>query len=78
MILDQIHPPGITVQPFEGDAPWPVHMNGVTFWFTFQAMKIEPGNVQIFQPFRFVQRCQPDPASLDQIRRYTALIVLKE
>jgi hypothetical protein len=41
-------------------------------------MKIEPGNVQIFQPFRFVQRRQPDPASLDQIRRYTALIVLKE
>jgi len=78
MILDQIHPPDGPVQPFESDAPWPVHMNSVTFGFTFQAMEIESGNVQIFQPFRFVQRRQPDPASLDQIRRYTAWIVFKE
>ena len=78
MILYQIHPPRVALPPFEGDAPGSVHMNGVTFRFSAQNMKIEARNIQIFQSFRFVERRQSNSASFDQFRWHTAWIVVQE
>jgi hypothetical protein len=67
MILFKVNAIGIAFRPFEGDAPWTVDMQTVTYWLSLQAMKLHPGQIQIPQRARLIQGIQTPQSSRLQI-----------
>src|SRR5258708_26094165 len=60
MVLLQIDPDRVRARPFEGDAPWPVHMDRVAHWLAAaQPVEIEARQVHLLRTLRLVERGQP-------------------
>jgi len=57
MVLLQIHPKCVTLLEPEGNAPWTIHMDRVTWWsMTAQPVKIESRKVEVGRRGRRIQR----------------------
>jgi hypothetical protein len=78
VILFQIDPPGIAIEPFEGDAPGAVDMDGITNRLAAQSMEIEARDIHILRPFGPVKLDQPGTTSIRQIGAEPARIVTHE
>jgi len=78
MVLFQVYAPSIAVDPFEGDAPGAIDVDGVTSWPSAQSVKIEAGDIQLLQPFRQVQHAKAAADSIHQVRPQSAGVVLDE
>src|SRR5260221_9200120 len=59
VVLLQIDPDRVRARPFEGDAPWPVHMDRVAHRPAAQPVEIEARQVHLLRTLRLVERGQP-------------------
>lgn len=69
MILLQIDPPGIALDPLEGNAPRAVDVEAVALRQAVQAMKVEARYLQVADLARLVERIKPASAAPVKVRR---------
>jgi hypothetical protein len=55
MVLLKVNSPGIAVNPFKGNCPWPINVDAVTFRLSLQSMEIKSRDIKIPQGFRNIQ-----------------------
>src|SRR5258708_11947137 len=72
VVLLQIDPDRVRARPFEGDAPWPVHMDRVAHRPAAQPVEIEARQVHLLRTLRLVERGQPSVKAVGEARIYAA------
>src|SRR5665213_53757 len=55
VVLFVVHAISISILEFEGDAPWPIHMNRIPNRLSVQTMKIEAEQVHVVRTHRSVE-----------------------
>jgi hypothetical protein len=70
MVLLQVDPEGVSIDPFESDAPRSVHMDRVPLRSAAQSMKVEAGLFELVQRSGGVQGVQADKNTPLQGRRH--------
>ena len=58
VVLFQVHAPGITLDPFEGDTPRAVDRKCVALGFPAQGVEPKAGDTQVLEPLRLVKHVQ--------------------
>src|SRR5918999_1795038 len=75
VILFQVNTPGIRLDPLEGEAERPIHMDAVALRLAAQGMEIKARDVQLRWGCGGAERAQPPPQPLHQVRWHTALVI---